>query len=78
MDNKLVTLKTFRYLPEAEAHRMFLESEGLRAFLADAEIVNMDWLLGNAIGNVKLQVPESEAKKALELLSQMPATESFP
>ena len=68
MSEELVTVRTFRFLPEAEAAKLHLEAEGHTVFLADAEIVNMDWLLGNAVGNIKLQVPLPEADAALALL----------
>jgi hypothetical protein len=73
MPRDLVTIATYRFLPEAEAARLCLEAEGLLPFLADVEIVNMDWLLGNAVGNIKLQVPRAQAEQALELLEQRPA-----
>jgi uncharacterized paraquat-inducible protein A len=73
MPNDLITVATFRSLPEAEAVRMYLEAEGIAGFLADAETVNMDWLLGNALGYIKLQVASSEAEKAASLVNQMRA-----
>jgi hypothetical protein len=73
MARDLVTIATYRFLPEAEAARMYLEAEGFRPFLADVEIVNMDWLLGCAVGNIKLQVPRADAERAVELLERRPA-----
>jgi rubrerythrin len=73
MADELVTVQTYRFAPEAEAARMHLEGEGLTVFLADKEIVNMDWLLGVAVGNVKLQVPQSQAARARALLGEMEA-----
>src|SRR5262245_3733301 len=52
----LVTVGTFRDLPEAHALKMRLEAAGIPAYLADAELVAMDWLLSNAVGGVKVQV----------------------
>jgi hypothetical protein len=68
MPEDLVTIEQFQFLPQAEAARMRLEAEGIRTFLADAETVNMDWLLGNAIGYIKLQVPCSQAQAARSIL----------
>jgi hypothetical protein len=73
MADDLVTVARFQFLPEADAARAYLEGEGLRVFLADYETVNMDWLLGNAIGNIKLQVISSQADKALALLESIRA-----
>jgi hypothetical protein len=52
MNDKLVTVRTFQVLTEAELARMLLEGEGLRAFLLDSGIVNFNWFLGNAVGYI--------------------------
>lgn len=36
---------------------MHLDAEGIPAFLSDAELLNADWLLSNAVGYIKLAVP---------------------
>src|SRR5260370_4462476 len=71
MEDQLVTVETYQFLPQAQAAKLQLECHDIRVFLADAETVNMDWLLGNAIGNIKLQVPRDEVEKALNLLEEM-------
>lgn len=71
MNNDLVTVATFTLLMEAELSKLRLESEGIIAFLADVEAYNMDWLLGNAIGYIKLQVPSSQVEAAMAALEQM-------
>ncbi len=71
MEEQLVTVETYQFLPEAQAAKLQLEGNGIRVFLADAEVVNMDWLLGNAIGNIKLQVPRDQAERALALIEQI-------
>lgn len=71
MSDQFVTVETFRSLPEAEATKLHLETEGLTVFLANAETIAMDWLLANAIGNIKLQVPSSQAATATALLEQI-------
>jgi hypothetical protein len=70
MPDDLVTIRGFEFLHEAEAARMCLEAEGIQAFLADAETVNMDWGLGNAVGYIKLQVPTSQSDRAAETLTR--------
>lgn len=67
----LVTVATFRFPTEAQAAKLRLEAEGLTPSFSDAEIVNMDWLLGNAVGYIKLQVPLSQAGAAADLLEQV-------
>jgi hypothetical protein len=71
MSDQLVTVESYQFLPEAEAVRMHLESEGLSAHLADAEAVSTEWVLANAIGNIKLRVPESQADAARAVLSEL-------
>jgi hypothetical protein len=70
MTDDLVTVGNYQFLPEAQAACLHLEAEGIRPFLSDAETVNMDWLLGNAIGLVRLQVPRSQAEAALAVLER--------
>jgi hypothetical protein len=70
MSDELVTIATFQFLPKAQASKLLLESEGLTVFLLDAELVNTDWFLANAIGNIKLQVPQSQAEAAMSLLEE--------
>lgn len=73
MSEEFLTVATFATVPEAEAARLMLESEGVPAILTDAEIVNMDWLLGTAVGYVKVQVPPSKAEAAAALLDRIEA-----
>ena len=53
MEN-LVTIATFDSPAEAEVARLALEEHGIRAFLADDNLVGMNWLLSNAVGGAKL------------------------
>ena len=78
MDEELVTVAGYRFATEAELAKMHLEEAGIPAFLADAETVNMDWLLGNAIGDIKVQVARSQAEAATEVLAarQNPPSEA--
>src|SRR5260370_33803511 len=71
MEDQLVTVETYQFLPQAQAAKLQLEGNDIQVFLADAETVNMDWLLGNAIGNIKLQVPSDQVEKARDLLEEM-------
>ena len=68
MSKQLVTVKTFEFLPEAEAAKLHLATEGITACLSDAALVNADWFLGNAVGYIKLQVLSDQAERAAELL----------
>lgn len=71
MKDPFVTVEQFEFLPEAQAVRMHMGSEGFQAQLLDAETVSTDWALGNAIGYIKLQVPRSQADAALAILENL-------
>ena len=60
----LVTVGSYSSRTIAEAVRLRMESEGFSPFLADAQTVDMDWFLGNALGWIKVQVPSTEAGRA--------------
>lgn len=66
----LVTIRSFRDLPEAQLAKSALESAGLAAFLQDENLVRTDWFLSNAIGRIRLQVRQKDAADAEEVLSQ--------
>ena len=66
---RMVTVAQCRLSTEAHAMRVQLEAEGIPVFLADELTVAMDWLLSNAIGGVKVQVPEQYVDQATELLA---------
>ena len=69
MDDQLVTIRRFSQPWEADLARATLEANGIPAFVVDAHTVSMNWLLSNAIGGVRLQVPKSHMKAASEVLS---------
>jgi len=72
MSNELITVASYRYATKAEMVKELLAQAGVQAFVADAAMVTNDWFLGNAIGYVKLQVPEAQAEEALKILNENP------
>lgn len=64
----MVTIAQCNKPAEAHALRLHLEAAGIPVFLADELTVAMDWLLSNAIGGVKVQVPEEYVEKATSLV----------
>lgn len=64
---KLVTIKTFTDTPEANIIKGHLESEGIKCFLKNENIVNADLALSTAVGGVELQVEEGDRERALEI-----------
>jgi hypothetical protein len=73
----LVTIRTYRDLPEAFIARSVLESAGIECFLQDENTVRADWLWSNLIGGARLQVAAQDEAVANEILSQ-PIPSSFP
>lgn len=62
---------------EANMVKSKLESAGIPAFVADEYMVGMNWLYSNALGGVKVLIPESLATEALHFLgleTDAPAT----
>jgi membrane protease YdiL (CAAX protease family) len=70
MAEELVTIATFDFPTQAEAERLLLEQEGIRTFLADDNLVGMDWFVSNAVGGAKLQVAAQDADRARKLLDE--------
>jgi predicted RNA-binding Zn-ribbon protein involved in translation (DUF1610 family) len=70
MADELVTVSTYRDLPEALIAQGKLHALGIPCFLADENIVRMDWFWSNLIGGVKLQVAPEDHDAATEALDQ--------
>jgi hypothetical protein len=67
---KLVTLRRYRDLTEAIIARGVVESAGIEVYLQNENTVRLDWVISNGIGGILLQVEESDAPAALQLLEQ--------
>jgi hypothetical protein len=67
---KLVSLRQFRDLPEALLAKGALESSGIESFLADDNMVRMDWFISNLIGGIKIKVKPADLAAAQEILDQ--------
>jgi hypothetical protein len=67
---ELVTVRQFRDLPEALLAKGSLESAGIECFLADENLVRLDWFISNFIGGIKLNVRARDAENALQLLNE--------
>src|SRR5262245_16145024 len=64
----MVTVAVANSTTEACLYRATLEQAGIPVFLADEGIVSMNWFLSNAVGGIKVQVPEEHADPAREVL----------
>jgi hypothetical protein len=67
---ELVTIRQFRDLPEALLAKGSLESSGIECFLADENLVRLDWFISNFIGGIKLNVRAADAENAQRLLDE--------
>lgn len=66
----MITVASFDNQADAHIAKGLLEAEGLSPQLSDDQLVQTDWLYTAALGGIKLQVPQAEATRARELLSQ--------
>lgn len=67
---KFVLVHSFANYIDANIALGRLEEEGIRGWLRDEHTVTIDPILTNAVGGIKLMVPETQAERALELLQQ--------
>ena len=67
---ELVTIRQFRDLPEALLAKGSLESSGIECFLADENLVRLDWFISNFIGGIKLKVRAPDAINAHKILDE--------
>ena len=68
MSEELVTIAKFFSLGEAKLAQGKLSSEGISAFLCDEHTHAINWHMGAAFGGIRLQVPDSQVIRALEVL----------
>ena len=67
---ELVTVRQFRDLPEALLAKGSLESAGIECFLADDNLVRLDWFISNFIGGIKLNVRAADVVNARQILDE--------
>ena len=68
MSNELVTIAAFSNETDAHLARIRLEGEGIKSYLADANIAAVNWLYTGAVGGIKLQVMSDDAEEAAAIL----------
>jgi hypothetical protein len=78
MPGQLVTIATFDLPTKARIAQNVLEKAGIKAVVTDEAIVTMDWLLGNAVGWVKVQVLDEDAERAVTALEESLGTGDEP
>lgn len=67
---ELLTVRKFRDLPEALLVKGILDSAGIESFLADDNMVRMNWFMSNFFGGIKLMVKAEDVDAANDVLGQ--------
>jgi hypothetical protein len=76
MLEELVTISKFLSLGEAKLAQGKLVSAGISAFVCDENMHAMNWHMGMALGGIRLQVPDSQVVRALEVLNDFEPQEA--
>ena len=71
-----VIVGRYLFLPDAQVAKSILDSAGIESFLADENVVRMDWFYSNAVGGIKLLVRHEDAETAKKLLEESSAEPS--
>lgn len=71
MAGGLVTIAQYRDLPEAGLAKSKLEAVGIPCFLDNEYTVGVNWLYSNALGGLKLNVPEECAEEAKAIIEEI-------
>ena len=66
----LVVIRRFRDIPDALLAKGRLESAGVECFLADENMVRLDWFISNLLGGVKLLVDREQFTEAARILNE--------
>jgi len=66
----LMMVKRFRDLPQAFVAKSILDSAEIDSFLADENIVRIDWFYSNLVGGSKLMVRPEDLDAAKALLDE--------
>jgi Putative prokaryotic signal transducing protein len=73
---KLVVVRSYLNLLDALLAKGSLETAGIESFLADENMVRLDWFISNALGGVKIMVRDEDVADAIAVLDQ-PMPETF-
>jgi Putative prokaryotic signal transducing protein len=65
----MTTVATFSKPEEAHLFCHRLEGAGIPAFVQDERTIQMDWLISNAIGGVRVQIADADVEAAREFLA---------
>ncbi len=65
-----IVVKTFLFPYEAQIAKTQLEAFGIPVYIENEHTINMDWLYSNALGGVRLLVPENYVEEANSFLEK--------
>ena len=75
MPEEFVRIGSYSTVYEANLAKSQLEAFGIEGQLRDAGAIGANWLWSNALGGIKVQVPESQAGEARLILIAEPDAE---
>jgi hypothetical protein len=67
---RFIVLRRFRDMPDAFLFSSILDSADIENYLADENLIRMEWLWCDFLGRIKLCVRNADAEAALNLLGQ--------
>jgi hypothetical protein len=67
---RFIVLRRFRDMPDAFLFSSILDSADIENYLADENLIRMDWFLSDFLGGIKLCVRNMDAETASSLLDQ--------
>jgi hypothetical protein len=67
---RFMVLRRFRDMPDAFLFSSILDSADIENYLADENLIRMDWFLSDFLGGIKLSVRNMDAESASSLLDQ--------
>ncbi len=71
MSNTFTTIAAYSYSSEAQIIKGRLEADGITVYLSDEFTIDTDPLVSQAIGGVKIKVPQDQAEKAIGILKSI-------
>jgi hypothetical protein len=69
-NQRFTVLRRFRDMPDAFLFGSILDSAGIECYLADENLIRMDWFWCDFLGRIKLCVRKADADAASSLLDQ--------
>ena len=68
----MITIARFSKIEEAYLLRLRLGAGDVDAFILDEYMIQMDWLISNAIGGVRVQIAEEDFERCKQILQEEP------